>query len=1249
MAATAAPNGAVNDADRLPIPLRFSDVPAAIDVPVTGPDGDEDVEVNLEGQLDDPTELCQLLENERSAKNVWITIALAYAKQGQIDHALDILDRAQSSLSRHGPKERLSVLTCIAWMNLLKSRRAPRVATDTTQGQSVKTKDHYLRETTTTINEALRINPAFPPLYLTRGMLNLLKAALTASTKTGQAAEAERSELLRNAQKCFDDALKASDNRNMMAAMGKARTLYQMKQYGQSLQIYQNVLSKMPSMTDPDPRIGIGCCFWQLGFQDSAKAAWQRAVALQPDSKAAHALLGVYYLHESSKHPATSPEFQALYKKAMMQHLKKAFDLDKQYPFTASIFSTYFLLSNRPDFMEPLARMAIERTDVNAIASDGWFNIARQAHNAGDSAKATDAYNKADQARGGMDKGYWPAKFGTIQIMVESQDLDGAKFRIEKIVQGTKSVEAMTLLGCIYAEEVFAAARAQNKEDKSAEMKKAITLLENVRKPWQKDKMVEQADETVLLYLARLYEQENLSESAKCLQAVHDVQMQKIPPEEQPQYTEDKDLYTQQLRELLPPQLLNNLGCFYYSNSSFDQARQTFEIALNACVKLNEKQEAERKAVEDGAAEAEDMDNSDTDALVTTISFNLARTYESLGQKEEAQKVYEGLLLRHSDYTEASARLAFMALQDSPQDQGPRKVGALYSTDYSNVEVRSLMGWYYRSSKRKTTNIAEDQEYRLYKHTLQGYDKHDLYSLTGMGNIHLTLARDMPRNNDAEKEKRSKMYQKAYEFFDKALQLDSKNAYAAQGVAIALCEDKKNYSEALQILTKVKDTVRDTSVHINLGHVYAELRQFQRSIDNYEVALRRDSERGSTSALLLSCLSRVWLLKGKNDKSILALNTSLDYMKRALATQPESPHLQFNVAFIQFQVVQLVNSQPETGRTLEDVNAAKDGLEEAIATFESVAKAKNPPYPRSALEQRAAMSKGTMRKQLERSHQQQSEYERANATRLEGARLKREEEIKRREEAKKETEEKEAERIRKLQERREKENEELAKLTEKMRAEALAREAVDYTTDEETGDKVKRQKKKPGRGEGRGSGKGRKRDREVDDFIEDDEEVSDRSVSRTPISADEGSADEGGRERKENSREPKKKRRKLERKGGKPVKSAVAAEKPGKFKSAAVVVDSDSEEEPEAVETPPGNAAAADSPMQDIDPDTDGGPARDGDVEMGDERNERAVSNKPAQRKRKTLRTIADDDEDDDEEDENAPRRTSGRIDDDDD
>lgn len=51
---------------------------------------------------------------------------------------------------------------------------------------------------------------------------------------------------------------------------------------------------------------------------------------------------------------------------------------------------------------------------------------------------------------------------------------------------------------------------------------------------------------------------------------------------------------------------------------------------------------------------------------------------------------------------------------------------------------------------------------------------------------------------------------------------------------------------------------------------------------------------------------------------------------KALAIAPDNVMFMFNVAFVQFQIVQFSMQLPETQRTLEDLEAAAKGLDEAI-------------------------------------------------------------------------------------------------------------------------------------------------------------------------------------------------------------------------------------------------------------------------------------------------------------------------------
>jgi RNA polymerase-associated protein CTR9 len=366
-----------------------------------------------------------------------------------------------------------------------------------------------------------------------------------------------------------------------------------------------------------------------------------------------------------------------------------------------------------------------------------------------------------------------------------------------------KCIEAKTVLGTLYAHEVLSAIPrvgfSAAKEDITDLHKKAIYLLEGVRNVWKNDKRTDPVNEAVLLTLARLYEHDQSEKSLQCLQAVHQIYLE---------VKENDDV-------VIPLQLINNMATLYWYQEQYDKARELYQQALSSI------------------PEAKKLDeNLDTDALATTLTFNLGRCEEAACNPEEAKSHYNQLLQYHDDYVDANMRLTYMALRNASPD-GPSMIAQLMQTDGNNLEVRALYGWYLSKQKRKTPfNIAEDIEQRHYKHTLQNHDKHDRFSLTGMGNLYLHTAREMRRDNEPDKEKRRKTYEKAVEFFDKCLQLDPKNAYAAQGIAIALVEDKKDLRGAVGIFSKVRETlVHDGHAVVNFGHCLAGLEQWGRAIE----------------------------------------------------------------------------------------------------------------------------------------------------------------------------------------------------------------------------------------------------------------------------------------------------------------------------------------------------------------------------------------------------------------------------------
>lgn len=66
---------------------------------------------------------------------------------------------------------------------------------------------------------------------------------------------------------------------NLAALTAQARLQFARRQHDTALLTYQTMLQLSPDM-QPDPRIGLGICAYQLGDKIRARAAWDRAIQL---------------------------------------------------------------------------------------------------------------------------------------------------------------------------------------------------------------------------------------------------------------------------------------------------------------------------------------------------------------------------------------------------------------------------------------------------------------------------------------------------------------------------------------------------------------------------------------------------------------------------------------------------------------------------------------------------------------------------------------------------------------------------------------------------------------------------------------------------------------------------------------------------------------------------------------------------------------------------------------------------------
>jgi len=166
-------------------------------------------------------------------------------------------------------------------------------------------------------------------------------------------------------------------------------------------------------------------------------------------------------------------------------------------------------------------------------------------------------------------------------------------------------------------------------------------------------------------------------------------------------------------------------------------------------------------------------------------------------------------------------------------------------TAQKNVELRALYTYYMVKSKQNEKLSRAFAEATI-KESVGG--RYDTYALCAIGILLFNAAREIrPASTEQAKDKASKNV-RAAEFFDRALQQDPNCAVAAQGIAIVMAEDalhqgalsstadptqrSRNFRDAVNILAKVRDTIADGSVYVNLGNVHAAREEWEKAIEN---------------------------------------------------------------------------------------------------------------------------------------------------------------------------------------------------------------------------------------------------------------------------------------------------------------------------------------------------------------------------------------------------------------------------------
>ncbi|EJU02087.1 hypothetical protein DACRYDRAFT_99861 [Dacryopinax primogenitus] len=908
-------------------------------------DGDEiNIDLDdLDDLDDDPEEVYVVLTDSKSAAWMWRTVAIEYWEKGNMARVEDTIRRAISVYERQGRdghENWQAMQPLLANFLLAKARDAPKLILRTAQEDKL---DSKVQEKSVYINEAatsmVRMDSAVPKLsvvqLLSKAVSPLAENAIDAAGRT------------------FDEILQQQQN-NPVALMGKGRIYF------------QEALKYAPDLL-PDPRVGIGLCAWSLGDQDRARRAWQRSLEVHPDLPAPQILICLSLLNDAKDKRRDQRERSRAYSQGIKGLAALFRDKGKHCAIVADALSAYFMERKEWDKAVKAAERTIQFADLRSVVSDGYMRLGRIAHLRGDLPQAVEQYgisvdrNEKNQlARTGLGQVHIltneiPAAIHDYELLLsDNQNL------IEALLPLT-SLQASAWPGASPVEQDAGKVRARQLYDRAARIIKGKEVeTEGMEDP------------ELWVEVAKLWQAEDSNKARDAYARAVELARETADPEKG-----------------VDPKLLNALAVIRHihgGETGRTEARDLYQEALVGATKAEEGPENEM--------------------VQTATLYNLVRCWEALGEQTQAQEAYQKLLSRHPEYVDAKARLAHVYQQRGRIDEAHGLLKDALESQTDNLDLRAYYTYFLPSHKqsRQSSKFAEL--------TLSNYDKHDVYALSAVAADLCSAARENRDTGSEAIKVRRKHFQNCAQAYDKVLSLDPNCAYAAMGLAIMIAEDalgglagapvpgvdearerERNAAEALGVFGRVRESINNGSVLVNMGHCYYTLEQFQKAIESYELASRYYNGKDFAVLLHLCC---AWYAKANLEQNREGMETALDYAKKALALAPEDKATVYDIAVIQQKFAELLFSLPPDRQTLENLQEAIDQAQEAQGMFAALVEDKSPvmPFARDLPDQRRRYGETVLRKSGEHVEAQKA-YEQEVVAKTEAARAMQEEERKR--------------------------------------------------------------------------------------------------------------------------------------------------------------------------------------------------------------------------------------------------------------
>lgn len=676
--------------------------------------------------------LLQVLGDERPPPTYWLRVAAYCASSGHKDEAeavarrgIDLFARSSHPGAQPEP-ELVSLYNLLASLALSRAREAPtNVLPDAsfkkldphsnpTRANLLLEADAAVRQAESIIQRARRPLPGHKDPYAYARSLTELSRGVTILFRGGY----------EPAMRCFDSVLSRQPH-HVIALLGKGCLLLRRKSYTEALAIYQAALHVYlaKGLSGPDPRIGVGLCFWGLGHLDAARRAWRRCLTLDTTNHSALTLLGLSSLHLFKSNQPILPdggEEESLrqdYYTEGIRLLSQAFHLNQRKAITAVALAQHFiakvtlvissgLLTESSDShwqsvrdmltrALTLGETAVQYADASRSSIQARLQYARSLHIMSyvpggvmrlrptaqrfytsvleECTRLALARSSGAAAGTVATKDIPPpealAAVGLAQIQISTGSTSAAKetllkYTTKAMTAGSTGVEILLLAAALRARH------AHNAEPRTM-LERALKVIEAAQEQVEPSHDTLPAGQGLLFSTSRSQDKvpwqgERLHKSA--LRAISDLGAQ------------DPFLFIDlaQIAQIQDPALASRSYASALRHlkkriltSKEQQVAHIVRANLGALLALQGQElEGQDKApffstaiTEIKGVLAEVSQNKD-DFIRIVSHYNLARSYELANQREEAQRTYEDLLQTHPEYVDAKVRLAILHSAD---------------------------------------------------------------------------------------------------------------------------------------------------------------------------------------------------------------------------------------------------------------------------------------------------------------------------------------------------------------------------------------------------------------------------------------------------------------------------------------------------------------------------------------------------------------------------------------------------------